>query len=639
MNFSQQYSDKYYLPEAQEGDVGFLAFILPDAQTTPPTSITFEEALTNTQYGGSFIFSPTAPSISNGEEANTFVDTVDKNIIKQSAASRGIIWLNNVDNISNVNSSIMGLAGDGSSVSTGLQAILAVGLNFEVDTGMPLSVASDSSILTMGSTVSSQRFSFSGPSAPTMTQSTRGSINFAGAQRGCVQFPTYIDRQSLNDDLKWGFQFLFPITDSPTGQTAISEWLPIASGTQPSSTDKIGFNISIDPTDPFNKAFTDETIPGQYALGRTYFDFTGKNFDQSSTQLVSYYRTVFGHTINLVPVISSDNNALPGRMTLSLGEQISQTTQNFHLSPEGDFLIQNGTTPDGTAANIICGMQGTEFFTVTTANSDGVGDKFRFVANKPAYAANFPFQQASPVAAPPPLDTTVISNDYTTSWATIIKGGDNDISYVSQPKGSALFGKDSIQGSSSPVYGHTAPGFSFVANDTLSFPIVPYQGLSVGNGQSSFTADQTELYESQILSGVRRELVAQLSGTTVRNAMDTKDAVIELDADSDTTTTTPSGLIATLSGSANNYTWDKVLLGQNLINGSFLQMYFSQPNDALLQALQTSDLFLVVGNNANLGDFSSSNSMQIGDWGIQANVGSAKSIQYNDYSNIIHQEE
>ncbi|MGS2763400.1 hypothetical protein [Sinomicrobium sp. M5D2P9] len=646
MNFIQQYPGKcnYYLPDNKDSNTGFLALILPESVKDPEPTISLEEALSQQKYAGSFVFSARTPDISDEKEAGNFIKDIYNNIIKN---DRGIVWLTNPVKISPDTASLLGLSANGSVVNSGLQAPLVdPELTFIIGNGMPVSLPPGSTTLKFGTTTSSPVFSFGGPAAPAITQSTQGTLDFAGAKTGCVTFQTYITRQSLYDDLKWGFQFLFP--HPAEDHTKLSEWLPIASGGLPSGSDRIKFTICIDSSDPFNKVFTGSTVAEKYASRRTYFDFEGKNFDRSGTELVSYYKTIYGNTLNLIPLVSSKNGILPARMVLSPGEETSTSLQNFHLAPEGDYLLQNGSIPDGSQVNLICGLQGTEFFTITTADPSGVGDKIRFLSNSPAFSDKFPFEPVSPVAAPPVLDASIMNDMYTTSWATILRGGDQQVMYVAQPKGSALFGTDSIQGKDAPVYGHTTPGFEFDTGKDIFFPMAPYSGISPGDGSNGFSAGQTEQYESQILSGIRRNLVAKASGKTVKNAMFTnKDREAEA---SQITTSTPSGLIAKLSGTENDYTWDEVLLGQNKIDGEEFSMYFplqndqNETNEALLQALQTSDLFLVVANDANLQGFGSGttslnppppNYMQIEDWGIQVNAGSKKSITYNDYSNVM----
>ena len=622
MEFIQQYNSKLFLPDNEELNSGFLAFILPEAKETPEKPITLSDGMTNASLMGSFVFCTKAPDISSYEKANAFVDLIFDTIINPNTANRGIIWLTLPTDISTQNASMMGINNNGSETNTGLKTNIASGLEFDVASGMQLALDGTSTVLNLGSISVDRRIYFSGASAPKMTIATVGTMDFAGNNMCSILFSSAIERSSLYNDLKWGFQYQF-LQET----TIISEWLPIASGSLPSATTEIKFNISINPSDPFNAFSKGNTIAEQYASRRTYFDFVGTDTNENPVELVSFYQTVYGQTLNLTPETTTVNKKLPARLVFSPGELTGNTLNDFHLSPEGDFLIKDKTQTNGDSVNMICGLQGTEFFTIKTANSNGEGDSIRFLSLQPAYSDKFPFQPTSPVAAPPVLDAVVMNDTYTTSWATIVKGTTQNVKYVAQPKGAALFGTDSLQGNTSSLYGHTTPGFGFDSAKEVVFPMAPYAGITIGGGATSFTAPQIEAFESQILSGLRRNKVAQGSVTTSLKSIDSKNNTNTI------STSTPSGLIAELSGSAENYTWDKVILGQNTIYNNLLQMSFSKPNDNLLQALQTSDLFLVAANKDNLDGFNKY--MKIEDWGIEANVGSETSIAYNDYSNIM----
>ncbi|MES1226948.1 MAG: hypothetical protein ABUT20_66355, partial [Bacteroidota bacterium] len=84
--------------------------------------------------------------------------------------------------------------------------------------------------------------------------------------------------------------------------------------------------------------------------------------------------------------------------------------------------------------------------------------------------------------------------------------------------------------------------------------------------------------------------------------------------------------------------WNSVLLGKNTdpLNppGDF-KLEFVNPDGKLIEALQTSDLFLVTANaqHINTSPASFSNIMSIGGWGLQANIG--ENTAYNDYKNIM----
>lgn len=622
MKFEQKYTSKLFLPDNDVPNSGFLAYILPETTKVPADPIPLSDALTDANLMGSFVFCTESPDISSETKAQAFVDIIYHDIINPSTANRGMVWLTVPTGITPENSSMMGLSSDGSNSNTGLKSKIASGLEFDIDAGMQLSLVGEgSTVLNLGSTSVNSQISFSGSSAPDMGITTVGTINFSGQNRCSVLFSSAIKRNSLYTDLKWGFQYQF-LQDSKI----MSEWFPLASSSLPSATTEIKFSISINPSDPFNLSSSGITPLEQYNSRRTYFDMVGTDSDDKPVELVSFYRTVYGDTINLLPQVTTANNALPSRFVFSPGELTEGSLNNFHLSPEGEFLIKNGNKSDGKHVDMLCGLQGTEFFTVKPLDADKKGDKISFLSLQPAYSDKFPFQPTSPVAAPPVIDPVVLNDKYTTSWATIVKGTTQNTKYVAQPKGSALFGKDSKIDMGVYLYGHTTPGFELDSAKDILFPMPPYAGVTTAGGPTSFTAEQTQNFESQILSGLRRNIVAK--GTI---SPPLKKANMGVNGNEIVSTSTPTGLIAELSGNPDNYSWDKVLLGQN---GEY-NMAFNNPDPKLLQALQTSDLFLVTANNDNLGGSDFKKHMMIEDWGIEANVGSDISITYNDYSNIM----
>src|SRR5262249_46254742 len=138
---------------------------------------------------------------------------------------------------------------------------------------------------------------FAGSSSPVASTVTSGVLPFSGPLRGCIQFAIFLQRLSLNDRLNWGFQFLIPDGGGGLFPTR-SEYLPLANGFQPNATDMIGFKVSIDASDVYNKAFDPCEASGTcdiqkaYDSRRTYFNFTGVNRDDSETVLASFYRTI-----------------------------------------------------------------------------------------------------------------------------------------------------------------------------------------------------------------------------------------------------------------------------------------------------------------------------------------------------------
>ena len=620
--FQKTFTDfNFYTGEQSAGDRGFVAFIIP-GNNIIESSIELPDALSNTIYAGIFVFSAIIPVITL-DNVKSFIDAV----LSITKNARAFLWLNDPANITETNYTIMSIAADGSStVATTIIPLATAGLSVNIQSGMPISLKGTSLIFDGSNTGTS--LLLSGPDALVATPATFVRLNFSGTDKGSVVFKTYILISSLYAYLQWGFQFLYPNNDN--GQ--FNEFLPIATPT-PSGI-SIGFNVCVDPSDVYNTAFDPCGTTGScsiiaaYASRRTYFNLLGTNLDGTNTLLNANYTSSFGAAINLVPVITGSDNVLPSRFVLTKANINTTQTTDFLFSPEGDFIIQ--TTSSAAADNyLMCGLQATEFFQVTFQNNSVTGDTIRFISGYPAFAAGYPFQPASPVGPPQNPEASLLDKTFTTSWAMLLPTSTNAIKYISQPKGSALFGNDRlIAGNYTSLFGHTIPGFSFEPDDKTPFPLLPYSGTLNNIG---FTQQQTEDYERLIISPTRRKQVGLLS--TAKSLIH---ASVKLEADTDVQqiVTTPSGLLAQITTSGNQTQWNYVLLGQNTTASNDC-LKFINPNAKLVEALQTSDLFLVVANAGNIinGDASFSNLVTIDGWGLQVNAG--QNPGYADYKNII----
>ncbi|SFD59848.1 hypothetical protein SAMN05518672_102553 [Chitinophaga sp. CF118] len=633
--FNKQFIDQLYIAETNAGDVGFIAFVIPAGITTGVDTIELKEALASTTYLGSFAFAAVPPVINSVESATAFVNSI-YSVLSGSGAGRAFIWLQDSANINRNTAPLMGIDSDGTAVNSGLQAPLTTSLSLTVANGMALTWKDDTTLLLNGSQYN-YTIGFSGPSAPQTRAPAIGTIAFSGSLRGTIQFSIGIQRQSLYDDFQWGFQLLYPVQEPD--RNALSEWLPLADTTN-AATDFIGFAVSIDPTDVFNTAYDPCrtgacTISGSYASRRTWFNFTGINADGAGTMLASFFRTVFGAAVNLLPEVSG-GNTLPARLVFAGGEYTSSTTQRFLVTPEGDFTIQIPSAAE-SPQYLIGGMQGTEFFSITPKTDTTNGDRFRFLSCQPAYAPKFPFEVASPVKTPQDPNAPLLDSTFSSSWATFIAAEGNTIYYIAQPKGSPLFGSDGlITPQYTDLFGHNTPGFTYVADDTVTFPMLPYNGVTAGDGINSFSQEQIVTFENQVISPTRRKNVGKLS--TSKSLLS---ATRTLQSETPQTSTTPSGLLVTLTTAGGQMQWNEVLLGQNTDNGTAYFLKFVNPDEQLVEALQTGDLMLVAANADYLGQLNGStpgqpaflNKMSIGSWEMTANVGQQN--KYNDYRNVM----
>ena len=619
--FQQQYIDRLYVAANTSDDRGFIAFVVPPTVTPTEKSIGLKEALSSTTYSGSFVFSALAPVINNADDATAFVNRIYTLINKQ-GLGRAFVWLENTPNTAWA----MGIAGDGTAVNSGLQAMLTDTLSLQVSNGMALSWQNDTTLLFNG-TQGNYQIIFGGPTAPTTTSTFVGTLAFQGPLMGTIQFSMGLQRQSIYSNMRWGFQALYP--DTQNAGATISEWLPLAG--QDPGTDYLGFTINIDPTDVLNTAFDPgNTISGAYNSRRTWFNFTGLNADKTTTQLASFYRTIYGAAVMLTPN-PGGTNVLPARLVFCLSENGTGPTGvgNFILSPEGDFNIQVPSVASGRQF-LMGGTQGTEFFNLNPQTTS-----IRFLSGQPAYAPEFPFKEASPVKAPQIPDAPLLTSVFSTAWATLVKGGADPIYYIAQPKGSALFGADTlITPQYTDLFGQNIPGFILEADDTTTFPLLPYSGIIPGG----FSQADVQNIESQVISPTRRKYVGQLSTSkSLTRGLRSKDA----DAVTQTSTT-PSGLLATITtGAGGLMQWDEVLLGQNTDQGEAYALKFVDPDEQLIEALQTGDLLLVAANPVHLGDQGGvivgspafQNKMGLGSWEMTASVGLEN--RYNDYRNVM----
>ena len=623
MNFQKHFTNRLFMAENQDEDRGFLAFVVPE-DVTPPSGemVTLGDALTNTQYVGSFVFGARGPEITTEDEANAFLDIFfkdDGGLVPKFA--RRFIWLTDPADIITNTVYQASINSNGTAIQNGFEAALSPSnwLTFKLEQAMNISL-DNSTLLLQDCPIQ-----LSGLSSPEMMSVMEASLPFSGRQRGCIQFTAYLERQWLFNEFRCAFHFLIPNSGNGDKAPPLS-WLPFI---DPSlgQTDYLGFNISIDPSDPYNEVIdpcneSTCTVAEAYASRRTYFDFTGKNSDEQDVTLETFYRTTFDAKVALIPSTAPYN----ARLVINLDREGS--LKNAHFAPEGDFILSLPTATESYNHNLRCGLSGTEFFKITPQTETQNGDILRFLSRQPAFALNFLSLDvvASPVG--PPMDPTASPFDatYRTSWATMVDySGTKILSYVSQPKGTALYGLDTlIQPTFTDLFGHTTPGFQLTANDPDVFPMFPYAGW-LESGSDVMTAEELQKLEKIVISPQRRAIVSKLS-KTARQAADGVTGDLEYH-------TTPSGLIAktTESGDGSPVRWEEVQLGWNEDNGTRYSMAFEVPPDPLVDALQSSDVFLVAANKTNFDDFQ--NIMSIGSWEMQANIGEGQT--YGDYRNVM----
>jgi hypothetical protein len=601
-DFTKAFVNQLYAGPAGSGEF-YLVLSAGDGQDT----IALAAALADARV--TFLYSAGPVGITQ-QNAQAFVDSVLA-VLRTAGRDRGFVWLQNVQQIDDSTTAVMGLSLDGSAVQGALTGGEIVrGLNLVVTNGTALQL--EGTNLKLEGTIR-----FEGPSAPTIRSVTTATIPFEGRTRGNIDFSVFIQGTSLNDNLRCGFGFFYP-GDVP--QTFTSVALPLAEY----GIDFPRFYASLNLSDPTNK----------FIANKSLLTFTGETQRDNQivpTELSSYYRTTYGEAIVLVPSPGpfGDDRPNAARLQFNSGPVLTSTLEQFHVSPSGDFVLQIGDGTSGKARDLMCGLQGSEFIAFRPKSASFPGDFLRYSASQAAYAPRYPFPISSPTGPPEDPQASLLTEDFRTSWGNLIAGDATAIPYVAQPKGMTLFGHDTVVNPSQPLLlGMMDPSVHLPPAGVKVFPLAPYAGAISGKANLPD-------FELQILGATRRKVIGEGSNGFSSSRHGALSAVNE----DPYNTTTPSGFLVTVD----NGKWQKILLGQNL-NPVTRQMYFCKPSSELQQAFQTNQLFAVIANSNYLGALKGSgsgdcltdaafyNEINIGGWGLRADTGKNR---YNDYRSVI----
>ena len=434
---------------------------------------------------------------------------------------------------------------------------------------------------------------------------------------------------------------------------------------------QILFNYMLDPVDPLNP-------------DRSYLAFEGTIFylkkdgeeqwyiePVAGNELPSFFRTVYGKKINLIPMVDSDH---PPKLVF---EQLPPVggDPRYYLAPAGDFelAIKDASSSAGLITDyLICGLSGAESVQFISKSAAFNGSVMRFVAKQNAYAPVFPIINSSIQSSPGSARAAakadqvfrqhlhvyleakangvqdlaytgaggaLLDGTFKTSWINIrpnpvpmppakLKGTtvipDDTPVYYSQPDDAALYSHDDIIANVSDELlqvKNTVAAF-FTAAVTQPIPIAPYAGVKQ---TAAFPYGDIGQFEKQILVASRRQTVSSIP--------------VELQAPQNTlagaadliVTTTPQGLLATVPGFGIN--WQSVLLAKSLTSkGVPYDLEFKDGvTKELRDVMQSNQMFLVASEAAPLGTFA--NQVTIVDWPFTINVG--KGSSKGQFSNIL----
>src|SRR5215472_14146097 len=626
--FSNENSGSPYLYLGQQlaSDAGWCAFVLPEGTSAGPQ---IEIAESFNDLPGTYLFSY-AMITTPGDKLVQSVWTYLSRII---SPNRAILWIS-VDGQGNFQFNALGFSRTGRdgpnskvySVTNALEGFASDTLKLFVSSNCDVYLNQDKTgfVLDGNSDSGSITFNTIDGIAKTDVDPNLIKIFFSGAGRGCNILDLYIRQGTDFDILDFGLKYFIPAQQKGTR----TQRYPILRPDEPTQDNRVGFRTWIDLTQ----------IQNQDGILRTFFAFTGKDKKGPPTLLPSAYATIFGHAINLTPVAQlGAESELPGAgSALMVFETNPVQGRNRYLAPAGNFVM---SLADGSRnGRLLCSLNGTESISFTA------GDQLRFIQQRPAYAPVFPFPLVSPVGPPIDPKAPLMNSTFKTSWTTVVKQSSDDPAYVAQPKGSALYGRDDLISNQFPaLFGHRDPAFLLPSQSGFTFPLAPYSAVAIKDDGTTFSREQIESFELQVMGPTRRNLIGDVKPQMRRAALTSGRAQLGEEEN----ITTPSGVIATLSPASLGDPWDKILAGQ-VQNGALQQIAFLKPDAQLVQAFQTNQLFLVAANSCHLGQLASGglpapcptesqrtfqNQVEIGGWKLGAQVG--QNSQYGHYRDVV----
>ena len=672
INFNQCMSSALYVAENNQASGGWWGFVImndeSDQTQLPATPISLKDALENTTWAGSFVYIASGPY----PDTNKNQDEVLKFIAKIKTLSSGgmgvLVFLQN-SSLENIDPQTLAtficitrmdgkvkLGGGGPGLQVNLTGV--DGVELALDPNSKLSVSSDGTgdfIQIDNSTTPVAKLVGTFPPKQFSASSNSAQLHFAGSQKGALTFSLSIGQSSLYDNTNWGFQFLIPNNDlskadAGTDQKSaaiykagilpyLSAWFPFAHRDD-TEQEILRFNAQVNLVNPRNQISE---------VAQTVFFFTST----PPATLISCFRTCYGKGITLIPVQADTDGQIPAGLVINAGYKLTNLQHGFHFAPTGDFILVVDEAKAGVPQKMLCGLSGTETIAFLPQVDTQAGTRLRFSANCPANVPVFPLKEVSPVGPPIDPDAGLLDSQFVTSWVSFVAPPADQqraAHYAAAPKGAELFGKttSAVTG----LLGPEDPGLALPSDGSVCFPVLPSAEFAVGDGTQDITADQFSLLSRQVIGPTRKKSIA--SGKAICSSASAQHTLFHhvTAADNDdnlTNTTTPAGLIARYSDDGS---WKQLLLSQvqNSSGGISEQLGFTNLQATLQSAFQTSGQFLVIANNAHLGDPASGvfmqaaatdvvntnsfyNTISIGNWKFCVQTGTQNT--YGDYRSVI----
>jgi hypothetical protein len=618
------------------GSVGWAGYLVMNTSATLPPTISLPVSLNGTksvQYNGAYIFASARPPIVDTDPA-TFIIQLVNYINANITQNRALFWLQSSSPVTFGPFSAFGFQfGQNINkqwvVNTNLNSKLGSNLTFNVQSSLLITADDTNGQLVCSFTSSSVQLvslqnlnSFLGIKVtPVSTQ-----IPIAGPNAACCLFtgtlaPTTLFTPALNG-LAQGLRFAY---NDSKGQLQTLFYPAFNTAVWPSS---VSFVATVDPSDPVNTVISAADLQSGHL--RTALVLAG------GPSLSSNYLTPQGNAISLIPAGSAVGAKSPGLGAGALvmtsaspaGTQIGQAA--IYLSPGGQFAVSGAGTAAGKPVSIMGGLFGSECLTLANYQTGGASnDTLCFLPSQPAFAPVFPFQTASLQNTGSGSLSPRLTLSYRTPWATVLDGATPEVIYQAEPEGSALYGVDpnAALDNGPTVLASMPPKILLSGSTQKTFPLAPYAGASV----ATLDRNTVTTFESQIIAPTRKQKISRAATEVwAARAIARKTAKVAADLQY---TTSPQGFLVTSDPGSGAYL--DVKLAQSLTPGTNakLNFAFTPPSEALEDALQTNQLFLVAVDPTNLTGFNNSNKANIAGWNMAALVG--QGVTATSYRNVM----
>ncbi|MGW6916643.1 hypothetical protein ACWGB8_22880 [Kitasatospora sp. NPDC054939] len=333
------------------------------------------------------------------------------------------------------------------------------------------------------------------------------------------------------------------------------------------------FHAQIDPLRPLDGERT--------SLG--FFACTTGGGDPPA--LPSGYATVLGHGVDLRPLAAGPSTTGPARLVFGLAPYLADERANtgYYLVPDGPFAV--GTATAG--ARVLCGLSGLEYLGLPAE-----GCTVSFLPGQPAYAP----------LGPDRTGAASLTSHGTTSWVSVDRAeGAGAVTYYSQPEDAPLY----TVGSAAAEGGVDLLDFLEVPAATAArtpFPMAPFHGLAEDAVPAAVAVEQLAIAPTRravLLPGENGENGKNggigTSGISGANGASAAEAA-------PTVAVTPQGLAV---GLASDATWNWLGIGHDGDAAAEPDLRFTTVTGPFRQAMQTNNLFLVLGDPAEFHRFGS----------------------------------